>query len=104
MANPITYADLDRLLVRQGFVPRSVSAAHVAYLDRREEPIFTFPVLPPSEAVRPFHLAAVRRWFLETGLMEEEEFDRWQCSVRFGDGCVGATAVGAGTSRAVGST
>ena len=100
MAKPITYADLDRLLVECGFIPRPVSAEHVAYVDQAEEPIFTFPVLPSSEAVRPFHLAAVRRWLLDTGLMEETEFDHWQCSVRFGDGCAEPVAAAAVAAQA----
>jgi hypothetical protein len=99
MINPITYADLDRLLRRHRLEPRPVPPSHLAYVDQSGEPIFVFPVLPPSETVRPIHLAAVRRWFLDTGAIEDDEFERWLCCVRFGDECPEPAAVGAPGGR-----
>lgn len=99
MANPVTYADLNDLLVGKGFVRRGLSEQHVAYLDPSEEPIFVFPALPMDRAVRPVHLATVRRWLIEMGLSHEEDIERWLCQVRFGD-CRETTAVAASESRA----
>ena len=60
MANPVTFADLDELLVEKGFVRRTLSEQHFVYLDRTEEPIFDFPAEPLDRAVWPVHLAAAR--------------------------------------------
>ena len=96
----MTYADLDQLLRRYEFDPRPVPPNHVAYVDRSQEPIFIFPALPPTEAVWPHHLAAVRHWLVETGLASQEEYDRWLCAMRFGDLCRESATTGATDRRA----
>lgn len=103
MANPITYADLDELLSGHGFVREVLADQHVAYLDRTDEPIFVFPTLPLHHSVEPMHLAAVRRWLLETGRCDEDDFDRWLWQIRFGDQRPArAEAIGAGRATGVG--
>src|SRR5262245_31728354 len=98
--NPVTYADLDQFLRRYKSDPRPVPLNHVTYVDPKQEPIFVFPVLPPSESVWPHHLASVRRWLLETGLASQDEYDRWLCAVRFGDLCREPATAGATDGRA----
>ena len=102
MANPVTYADLDELLVGKGFVRRTLSDQHVAYLDRTEEPIFVFPAEPMDQTVQPVHLAAVRRWLLERGLSNEEDIEHWLSQIRFGEPRPEPATAGARDVRAVG--
>lgn len=102
MGNTITYADLDELLVGNGFVRKNLSKEHVVYLDRAEEPIFVFPALPLDEAVEPVHLAAVRRWLIDAGLLQEEGIERWLWQLRFAERRPAPAAAAVGPGRAAG--
>lgn len=85
VSNPITYRELDTLLLGAGFTSASLPGGQIVYQDGQGDVIFAFHDLQPSETVRPHHLAAVRRWFLDTGIMTEAEFDAWLCQLRIAD-------------------
>ena len=110
-ANYATYGDLGRLLRRLGFASRHVEVTHrnpndagdafgwvvQSLLDERHgDDTNTF--LPPrsaGEPAEPRHLVPTRRQLIDRGQIEEAEFDRWLCGVRFGDVCRESVAVGA---------
>ena len=120
----ITFADLDALLRRLGFSSRMVEVAPRGLVDngsgdgadeRRsrnpglpavlyenvsaEDALILLPRRPPDAPVEPQHLIPTRRQLIERGLIEEDEFERWLCAMRFGDVRREPAATGAADGR-----
>jgi hypothetical protein len=87
MANPVTYADLDRFLAEAGFRVTRPNQSTVLYKSQSTDVFFAFSPREPKQTVDPFHLWSVRKMLVERGIREEEDFERWLCQIRFSDDC-----------------
>ena len=47
--------------------------------------VIILPPRPLDAPAEPQHLIPTRRQLVERGLIEDEDFERWLCAVRFGD-------------------
>lgn len=96
-SSAITFSDLDQFVVRIGFVASQLSATHVVYRHPADDrAVFLFPPRHPDDLTDPHHVGSVRHLLVQRGLIEEDAFDRWPCSVRFVEPC--REPVGAGTT------
>lgn len=110
-ARSVTYADLDTLLRRLGFVSRQknisrpvvdaygtapkdgnvvlMTAARpaVVYREPESDTLIILPQRPLDAPVQPQHLIPTRRLLIEKGLIEDVDFERWLCAMRFGEVC-----------------
>lgn len=123
-ARPVTYADLDALLQRQGFVKRRVEVdrgrvdaangrihgATISPVVAATVPGYVFshegtgaqvllPLRPSDTDIASHHLHTVRRTLADWDVMSEPEFDRWLCQTRFPEDGDGTASVGVGTDQ-----
>ena len=115
-ARSVTYGDLDALLRRLGFTSRPIEVTHrdpdnpgdtegwvvpaVLYHNAAaDDAMILLPPRPLDEPAEPQHLIPTRRQLIERGLIEEDEFERWLCAMRFGDVCREPAATGAADGR-----
>ena len=97
MANPVTFGDLDRLLVALGFECRRDSTFLAYTHPAHDNWLFVFPPRRFDDPAGGNHVADVRHHLLWWGLMEEEDFERWLCATRFGDVYREPAVTGAGS-------
>ena len=95
MAKPIAFTDLDRLLVATGFTCERPAHTHTLYTHSPTGKVVLLPAWQPGDVALPHHLVAVRRFLVDWGILDEEEFERWLCTVGFGTDCREPAAAGA---------
>jgi hypothetical protein len=75
MTEAITFADLEKLLLKLNFVARSTSGTHKVFEYLPLGTVLVFPPYQPQETVRPIHLISVRKTLVENGLISVAAFD-----------------------------
>lgn len=76
----------------------------MVYNDVSTGTLIILPRRPLDTPAEPQHLIPTRRQLVERGLIEEEDFDRWLCAMRFGDLGREPATVGAADGRTGGGT
>ena len=94
-SNPITFTDLDRLLVGAGFVCERPAHTHTLSTHASSGAILMFPNWQPGELAQPYHVLVARRTLTDWGILDEDDVERWLCAVRFGTDCREPASVGA---------
>ena len=84
---PVTFVDLDRLLVGLGFEARRPAHTHVVYTLPKSDVVVLLPPWSPGDNATPFHVASVRGTLIDFGLLDDDDFEQWLCAVRFGTEC-----------------
>lgn len=71
----LTYGDLDRLLLRMGFVHGHTTGNHKVYEHKLSDTIILLPPTQPNEIVDAMHLAGVRATIINRGVADEDVYD-----------------------------
>jgi hypothetical protein len=73
-AEQITFADLEKLLLKLGFVKLQNPKYHI-FEHPQENALVALPRYAPNDVVRPIHLVATRGTLEAYGLMSREVFE-----------------------------
>jgi predicted RNA binding protein YcfA (HicA-like mRNA interferase family) len=75
MTNTITFADLEKLLLRLGFIACDTEDSQRIFRYPSLEILIILPAYEANELVRPIHLTATRKTLIDNGLMSGAAFD-----------------------------
>jgi hypothetical protein len=76
MTKKITFGDLHRLLIENGFEQTSVNGPYVVFEHDASGALQAFRAHRATELVDPMTLASVRKTLLGFGFMDEDEFEQ----------------------------
>lgn len=76
MRKEITLGDLERALIRLGFILSRSTASHKTYSNEFFGAMVVLPPHSKNESVSPAHLVAVRRTLSEKGVVDQDSFER----------------------------
>ncbi|WP_446880057.1 type II toxin-antitoxin system HicA family toxin [Phormidesmis sp. 146-33] len=75
MSEDVTFADLEKLLLRLGFICRQTVGTHQVFQHAASSTLIVLPGYKPQELLRPVHLVSVRKILAENGLITSAAFD-----------------------------
>jgi predicted RNA binding protein YcfA (HicA-like mRNA interferase family) len=75
MTEAITFADLEKLLLKLSFVARATSGTHKVFEYAPLGTVLVFPPYQPKDLVQPIHLISTRKTLVENGLISIAAFD-----------------------------
>lgn len=71
----ITFADLEKLLLRLGFVACETAGTQKVFRHLVSDTVLVFPAYQPQDLVRPIHLVGVRKMLVEKDLISQAAFE-----------------------------
>jgi hypothetical protein len=75
MTEAITFADLEKLLLKLNFVVRPTSGHHRVFEYIPLGTVLVFPPYQPTDIVQPMHLISTRKTLVENGLISLAAFE-----------------------------
>jgi predicted RNA binding protein YcfA (HicA-like mRNA interferase family) len=79
MSKQITFAELEKLLLKLGFVPNPTQGTQRVFIYSDLKALVVFPGYSKKDVVHPAHLVSTRKVLSENGLMDADAFNEF-CS------------------------